>query len=588
MRYQRWKYTASAAAILLVLTGGVSAGPVSAAKNPKVIPKVDSAAYVGLQKQNAGRLAEQQHFIRTTARAVAFSFGGLSKTAPLQDILQRMSHENMRGTFFVTERELQRNSANIKLIRSYGQDLGIGLRPMPGGTFAEYCAQIERIQHVLSDSYGVTSNVVRLISPSDNDKVVREAIEAKNCILADQGLNVVQARHKEAQSVDKVIPDLFGKWTTSLNRGEIVYIRTDYYKDDTLAGKLLSEIKAKKIDNIAYTSYTDKPGNTQNQSGYKVVSIQDLLNDKAETWQPVNQADIPTVDQPAYRKVKVDANNFQQEFFKRYIGAPDVLIQGRKMGFTQREVEQSDHSGVVKTVSDNTVFLTFDDWGHDDSINKLLYVLQKHKVNATFFIITGNMTSNPNLLRAIATEGNEIGCHTNGHIVMSVRNPRDPATKNFSEENYKKDVESAYPKLVAVVGDVRLPSGRPALTRFLRPPTLEVSRQGCEDVLNAGYTYIVNGFGSTEDYESVSMQSLVGIMNHIVHQPNGKVRPGAIMIMHMSRTATRTARALDILLTNNEQLPDGDPAKFKVGLLGDYLTGDYSQMMKQKIDKEYQ
>jgi hypothetical protein len=84
------------------------------------------------------------------------------------------------------------------------------------------------------------------------------------------------------------------------------------------------------------------------------------------------------------------------------------------------------------------------------------------------------------------------------------------------------------------------------------------------------------------------MQSLVGIMNHVVHQPNGKVRPGSILIMHMSRTATLTARALDILLTNNEQLPDGDPAKFKVGLLGDYLTGDYSQMMKQKIDKAYQ
>lgn len=56
------------------------------------------------------------------------------------------------------------------------------------------------------------------------------------------------------------------------------------------------------------------------------------------------------------------------------------------------------------------------------------------------------------------------------------------------------------------------------------------------------------------------------------------------MIMHMSGTAKRTAGALDMLLTHNEQLPDDHPKKFRVGLLGDYLIGDYSQMMKQEKD----
>ena len=43
----------------------------------------------------------------------------------------------------------------------------------------------------------------------------------------------------------------------------------------------------------------------------------------------------------------------------------------------------------------------------------------------------------------------------------------------------------------------------------------------------------------------------------------------------------RTAPALDMLLTANDLLPDDHPGKFKVGLLGDYLTGDYDQRMKQ-------
>lgn len=73
-------------------------------------------------------------------------------------------------------------------------------------------------------------------------------------------------------------------------------------------------------------------------------------------------------------------------------------------------------------------------------------------------------------------------------------------------------------------------------------------------------------------------------MDHIVHKRNGEVRRGAIMVMHMSRTAIRTARALDILLTKNEQRPEGDPKKFKVGLLGDYLRDGYDQRMATPKD----
>jgi len=69
---------------------------------------------------------------------------------------------------------------------------------------------------------------------------------------------------------------------------------------------------------------------------------------------------------------------------------------------------------------------------------------------------------------------------------------------------------------------------------------------------------------------------------------NGSIRPeeavskaAAILVMHMSSTAARTAEALDILLTANDALPEGHPGKFKIGLLGDYLTGDYDQTMKQ-------
>ena len=164
---------------------------------------------------------------------------------------------------------------------------------------------------------------------------------------------------------------------------------------------------------------------------------------------------------------------------------------------------------------------------------------------------------------------------------MTIQDEKGRQIPVQNPEEYNEDVRSSYEKLAATVGDMKLPSGRYALTRLLRPPTLAVSRMGVAAILNNGFTYVVNGSGSTEDYSTVSMESLVGILHNLTHEEDGSVKRGAILVMHMSSTAARTAVALDILLTANESLPEGHPGKFKVGLLGDYLTGDYDQSMKQ-------
>ena len=108
-----------------------------------------------------------------------------------------------------------------------------------------------------------------------------------------------------------------------------------------------------------------------------------------------------------------------------------------------------------------------------------------------------------------------------------------------------------------------------------------MSRSGVAGILNSGFDYVVNGSGSTGDYNAVSLESLVGILHRLTHEDDGSVKRGAILIMHMSATAMRTAPALDMLLTANDLLPDDHPGKFKVALLGDYLTADYDQRMKQ-------
>lgn len=537
--------------------------------------------------RNQGHQAEKWRFIPSTSQSVIFTFGGLSKKEPLVHVLDAMKANEMRGTFFVTERELKRNAENIRLIRSYGQDLGIGLTSIKGGgTAAEYAMQIQRVRDGLQQ-YGVTTDVVRQMASSDNEAGMKEAAAAMKCWFVGQGLNAVQSKDKQAQSADEVMPHIFGKWTTSLGRNEILYIRTDYYTKPTLASEVMMAIKQQKVDNIAYDAYGDNPtDNRQNDSAYRIVSVQDVLDEPAKLYQyPVETMDLPVEIQLGYGAGGITKKNFQREFFKRYIGAPEVSSSDRMYGFTQKELALADKTGLVKTAAPQTVFLTFDDWGSDDSINKLLYVLRKHRVHATFFVITKNMINNPNLLRAIVAEGNEVGSHTDHHVPMLRVDEKGRSYIVEDNATYRQNVRSSYEKLLSAIGDMKIENGsRYGLTRLLRPPQLAVSRDGCAVALDEGFTYLVSGSGSAEDYGAVSMESLEGIMDHIVHKRNGDVRRGAIMIMHMSGSGTRTPYALDMLLTKNDQRPEGDPKKFKVGLLGDYLRDGYDQRMTTPKD----
>lgn len=53
----------------------------------------------------------------------------------------------------------------------------------------------------------------------------------------------------------------------------------------------------------------------------------------------------------------------------------------------------------------NTICLTFDDGPNGISTQKVIYVLEKHNVPATFFVIGENIKRQPNLLKEISDKG---------------------------------------------------------------------------------------------------------------------------------------------------------------------------------------
>src|ERR671923_144487 len=59
-----------------------------------------------------------------------------------------------------------------------------------------------------------------------------------------------------------------------------------------------------------------------------------------------------------------------------------------------------------------TLALTFDDGPNDPCTLRLLEVLARHQVHATFFMIGRYIAAQPGIARAVAAAGHEIGNHT--------------------------------------------------------------------------------------------------------------------------------------------------------------------------------
>ena len=68
---------------------------------------------------------------------------------------------------------------------------------------------------------------------------------------------------------------------------------------------------------------------------------------------------------------------------------------------------------------DKVICLTFDDGPNDGATERVLSVLGKHQVKATFFVIGKNVKHNPEMTKRILGEGHAIGNHSysDGHFL---------------------------------------------------------------------------------------------------------------------------------------------------------------------------
>ncbi len=197
-----------------------------------------------------------------------------------------------------------------------------------------------------------------------------------------------------------------------------------------------SNAEAASIDNMNTTSY--------NQAAEKDTSIKETFNNQASSEQTNKSADI---------------NSEEPMVFEVY---PDLYC------------EKSD----IKTNDTKTAYITFDD-GPSSTTTKILDILKKRDIKATFFVVTGDYNApNLDLLKQINDEGHALGIHSHSHIYKEIYDSKESFLKEINDSfNIIYEKTSVKPTVI------RFPGG--SINKF----NSDIYEDITSEVLNRNFRY---------------------------------------------------------------------------------------------------
>lgn len=156
-------------------------------------------------------------------------------------------------------------------------------------------------------------------------------------------------------------------------------------------------------------------------------------------------------------------------------------------------------------IHEKKIALTFDDGPHPVYTPKLLNLLDKFNVRATFFLIGQHIKVNINLAREIAQAGHEIGNHTYTH----------PPLFRLTNSEMISEIQRTEELIMKLDG---------ADPQFLRPPMGLFSRRVLDVVEQQGYKTVVGDVYPRDPH-------LPG-KNKIVQRVLNRTIKGSIIILH--------------------------------------------------------
>lgn len=135
-----------------------------------------------------------------------------------------------------------------------------------------------------------------------------------------------------------------------------------------------------------------------------VLGVSACSSDKAEK---IASTLAPKVLQPGAIKMGANTQYRPPAYASQGLRNPDIQLPSN---FSKATVTHSRGSSAYPHIA-----MTFDDGPHPQNTSRLLDMLSKRNIKATFYVIGGNVERYPHIARRIVAEGHEIGNHTYTH-----------------------------------------------------------------------------------------------------------------------------------------------------------------------------
>ena len=201
----------------------------------------------------------------------------------------------------------------------------------------------------------------------------------------------------------------------------------------------------------------------------------------------------------------------------------------RPTGNATPEYLKEFNSYFIAPEGNKKIYITFDAGYEAGYTPKILGVLEKHNVKATFFVVGTLMKSNPELIKQIDDEGHIVANHSMHHPNMS---------KMSTMEDFKKEIEPVEELYKEVTGK--------DMKKFYRPPQGIFSETNLKMANELGYKTIFWSLAYVDWYKD-KQPSKEDALNKIM----SRIHDGAIILLHS--TSKTNSEILDELLTKLEK-----------------------------------
>ncbi|MBX4266962.1 delta-lactam-biosynthetic de-N-acetylase [Clostridium estertheticum] len=179
--------------------------------------------------------------------------------------------------------------------------------------------------------------------------------------------------------------------------------------------------------------------------------------------------------------------------------------------------------------SKKVLYLTFDEGYEAGYTAPILDVLKKHNVKAAFFVVKPYITSSPDIIKRMVTEGHLVCNHSNHHLSMASIKDEEKFDKELS------DVEDAFEGIT-----------HKKMSKYFRPPMGKYSELSLLYTKNYGYKTIFWSFAYM-DWLTDKQPSHEDAKKRIMQRTHN----GGIMLLHaVSKT---NAEILDDVITQWEK-----------------------------------